>query len=103
MQATLSSRRMGWGYGIDGNHREIGYLVVAECDEENCGTIIDRGLAYRCGHLGCESDDDMPGCGNYFCGQHLFIGFAYIDEHEERVHVSLCDACATAFEPVLVE
>lgn len=62
---------MGWGYGIDANGREIGYNVEAECDEPTCSTRIDRGLDYRCGPLNNERAPDLPGCGGYFCYEHL--------------------------------
>ena len=60
---------MGWAYGIDKNGREVGYGVDAKCDEPNCPTIIDRGLAYRCGSI--HTDE---GCGLHFCANHLFLG-----------------------------
>jgi hypothetical protein len=61
---------MGWAYGVvDG--REVGYSVDAICDQDGCNAEIDRGLGYCCGgmHGGAEH-----GCGNYFCGEHLFYG-----------------------------
>lgn len=64
---------MGWAYGTDGNGREVGYGVEAECDFPECHEKIDRGLSFRCGPLDCETDDDVPGCGNFFCNAHLFL------------------------------
>jgi hypothetical protein len=64
---------MGWAFGTDGNGRDVGYGVEAECDHPECHEKIDRGLAHRCGPLGCETDDDTPGCGGFFCGLHLFL------------------------------
>lgn len=66
---------MGWSYGIDGNGREMGYSVVAQCEHPKCRKIIDRGLAYRCGPLGSETGSE-PGCGRFFCGEHLFFAVA---------------------------
>ncbi len=60
---------MGWGYGIE-NGREIGYTVLADCDEPGCSTRIDRGLGYRCG--GARNLREDHGCGNFFCADHRF-------------------------------
>ncbi len=65
---------MGWAYGIHKSdrfgEREIGYGVEAECDEPGCTTMIDRGLAYRCG----GQDMSNPyGCGDFYCSDHLFV------------------------------
>lgn len=59
---------MGWAYyEVDG--RECGYSVAAVCDEDGCTAEIDRGLAYLCGDLPGQEDDQ---CGLYFCGSHLY-------------------------------
>lgn len=63
---------MGWAHGVDGNGREIGYGVAAVCDEPGCIRRIDRGLAFRCGPLGCETETGAA-CGNYYCGHHLYL------------------------------
>lgn len=61
---------MGWGHGTLPDGREIGYLVEATCDQDDCDEAIDHGLAYVCGgmHEGAEH-----GCGGYFCDEHLFL------------------------------
>ena len=62
---------MGWAYcGTDREGRNIGYGIRAECDENGCPKIIDRGLGYCCGgeHGGSEY-----ACGQYFCEKHLFL------------------------------
>lgn len=64
---------MGWAFGRDKNGRDIGYGVDAKCDEPNCPTVIDRGLAYRCGDI--HADD---GCGQFFCEMHLFMGMEHM-------------------------
>lgn len=63
---------MGWGYGILADGREAGYNVVAKCEEPGCLERIDRGLAYLCGMM--HGQDDEEGCGHYFCSRHLFYG-----------------------------
>ena len=50
--------------------REAGYAIETTCDEPGCDTRINRGLAYLCGH---EPADGL-GCGDYFCGEHLYLG-----------------------------
>lgn len=60
---------MGWAYcGKDDRGREIGYAIVAICDQRGCGVVIDRGLGYCCGKMHGGGDG---GCGRYFCGEHL--------------------------------
>lgn len=83
---------MGWAYGTDANGREIGYGVVAVCDQYTCSEVIDRGLGYRCGPLGCEADDE-PGCGDFFCGEHLFM------DSREGDGAGLCAACIETYGP----
>lgn len=92
---------MGWAYGIDGNGREVGYGVEAECDHPDCHVKVWRGLSERCGALDCETDDGTPGCGNFFCDTHL-VSIIYVGEAEHAV-VSPCDggfclSCTTAIE-----
>jgi hypothetical protein len=71
---------MGWAFGdVDG--REVGYGVVACCDQEGCSTEITRGLDYCCGGQHGGSDE---GCGGYFCEQHRVF--------------SLCLRCFAAWE-----
>lgn len=60
---------MGWGYGVNAEGREIGYLVRATCDHPGCKTKIDRGLSYACGGM---HDHNEYGCGDYFCPEHLY-------------------------------
>jgi hypothetical protein len=69
-------REMGWGYGIDGNGREVGYNMEATCDFPGCEAEIDRGMDYRCGPLGCETNSLVPGCGGFFCHAHQTIAVA---------------------------
>jgi hypothetical protein len=75
---------MGWSHGVNSDGREVGYGVEATCDHEGCEAKIDRGLAYCCGamHTGMR-DEDRPGCGGYFCPNHLTLG-------------QLCDSCAAS-------
>lgn len=78
---------MGWARGWDHIHdREVGYGVVAKCDQPGCEREIDRGLDYRCG--GCDFD---KGCGLHFCHTHLFFSF----DQETQV----CLACLEAEQP----
>ena len=81
---------MCWSYARNAEGREVGYGVVATCDELGCIKKIDRGLAYACGGM---HDGGDQGCGKYFCGKHLFFGGpsqlcnlcfdAWIQEHPE--------------------
>lgn len=60
---------MGWSVGYDPSwHRDIGYGVPGECDQPNCHTEIDRGLAHVCGDDVYGGED---GCGLFFCSGHL--------------------------------
>jgi hypothetical protein len=63
---------MGYAYYTLSDGREAGYGVEAECDQPGCSTMIDRGLGWLCGQqpLGWN-DTDAPGCGNYYCEEHL--------------------------------
>lgn len=84
---------MGWGSGIV-RGREVGYLIPDICNAPNCEVPINRGLAYACGgHYGVFGgpDGEQPGCGDYFCYEHLlfhraardFICSRCFDELEE--------------------
>ncbi len=73
---------MGWANcGEDGEGRPIGYAVDATCDQEGCEEEIHRGLAYACGEMHGQNEDD---CEGYFCYDHLII-----TERGQR-----CAACA---------
>lgn len=84
---------MSWALGVDGNNREIGYGVRAPCDAYGCTHVIDRGLAFRCGDLGCETDETLPGCGNYFCGHHLY------PDRRAEIGTGFCKLCLAAVGP----
>lgn len=76
---------MGWAHcGEDAYGREMGYSVVAKCDQKGCRRRIDRGLAYVCGgmHKGGEY-----GCGGYFCEKHRFA------PDRRKVYGGLCKRC----------
>jgi hypothetical protein len=53
----------------NGDRIEAGYAVPTTCEEPDCNTQIDRGLAYLCGK---DPRGDEHGCGGYFCEQHLY-------------------------------
>jgi len=60
------------GYGTpDAPDRPAGYLVLATCDARGCGAPIDRGLGYLCGDHPHGPFDNAPGCGRYYCSDHL--------------------------------
>ena len=65
---------MGYGFyhvlGWDGV-RAAGYMVLATCDQRGCDEEIDRGLGYLCGDSPHGPMDAEPGCGRYYCGDHL--------------------------------
>lgn len=65
---------MGFAYytiHCAGRVRNAGYGVRATCDQHDCDAEIDRGLGYLCGSEPHDETDDNPGCGRYFCGDHL--------------------------------
>lgn len=63
---------MGYARYLLPDGREAGYGVEAECDRPGCPRRIDRGLAYLCGqHPDGHRDPSEPGCGYYFCPDHL--------------------------------
>lgn len=82
---------MSWAYGVIPDGKEIGYGVLATCEEPYCSAAIDRGLSYVCGamHEGGEH-----GCGGYFCPRHLVHGVNGDDE----VSPQLCARCAEKWE-----
>ena len=76
---------MGWaGPMPNARGREVGYAVEAVCDLDGCDAKIDRGLAYVCGDM---HDGGEHGCGDYFCGAHLFFG----------APEQLCEACLKTY------
>lgn len=80
---------MGWGSGQNDRGEEVGYLIADVCGADGCDTVIDRGLAYCCGGLEGEAfGGDGPGCGRYFCEEHLFLGR----------NMFLCQACSDAWD-----
>jgi hypothetical protein len=68
---------MGYGfYFIDDgfptyNRRPAGYMVLATCDKRGCDNEIYRGMGYVCGGEPHDMTSDLPGCGRYFCAEHL--------------------------------
>ena len=68
-----------------------GYSVEDTCHESGCGEKIDRGLAYLCG--GTPGSPDEFGCGEWFCGEHLFM--------PRGMHATIpggqCERCADAW------
>lgn len=60
--------------------RWAGYGVPASCDHPGCDTQINRGMGYKCETRYVEDGDgngeenETPGCGLYFCGEHLNVG-----------------------------
>jgi hypothetical protein len=75
---------MGWARGTDGRI-EVGYDIEAECDDEECDVVVDRGVSHICG--GMNGDH---GCGGYFCGGHLLV--ARVGRHATQ----LCETCYLA-------
>ncbi len=64
---------MGYSYYTLPDGREAGYGVEATCDSPVCEAQIDRGMGYLCGEApNGWRDEDEPGCGKYYCGQHSF-------------------------------
>ncbi|ADX88678.1 hypothetical protein TUST1-15_00910 [Vibrio phage ICP1_2005_A] len=77
---------MGWGYGVLGNGKEIGYCVEAVCEHEGCGKKIDRGLSHACG--GMHGQDEYS-CEGYFCEEHCQN---YLLTFEGNF-IKVCDKC----------
>lgn len=68
---TTEEVSMGYAHYTLPDGREAGYAVAAICDADRCTTKIDRGLDYLCGSAPDGwRDDEEPGCGRYFCGEH---------------------------------
>jgi hypothetical protein len=89
---------MGYSIGYaDG--RDIGYGVIATCDQPDCEEKIDRGISYCCG--GFFGDHADSGCGLYFCSKHLQM--TYVGEGEENddsdEFADLCERCAKGDSP----
>lgn len=82
---------MGWAYGRNGEGREIGYGVEAQCDEPGCDAQIDRGLAYVCGAM---HDGGEYGCGRYFCASHL----TYAAFDDDNLSPQVCGECCKRIE-----
>ena len=61
---------MGYGFYFVDARRPAGYMVLATCDKRGCGAEIDRGLGYLCGTVPGQFHGG-PGCGRYYCGDHL--------------------------------
>lgn len=80
---------MNWAYG-ERNGREIGYSVEAQCDEDGCSMVIDRGLSYRCGG---HHFDDMETCDKYYCPSHL-IQIEVIANDGSKILTQVCKRCA---------
>ena len=67
--AQMEPDLMGWGYAVEADGREIGYMVDATCDADGCEAEIDRGLGYACG--GWHGAGERC-CERYFCHEHLY-------------------------------
>ncbi len=80
---------MGWGRGTLGNGKDVGYEVLAKCEQRGCKERIDRGLAFACGDM--HGSDDIS-CDGYFCAKHL----RYSVRWDTGASVSLCAACAAS-------
>jgi hypothetical protein len=83
---------MGYGYyttrGADGEMRPTGYMVIATCDKRGCDNRIDRGLGHLCGTEPHDPSSDEPGCGRYYCAEHLgWVGPRGGCPHPNRYHV----------------
>lgn len=81
---------MGWAVGEDAG-RHIGYGVPAMCEQPDCSTSIDRGLAYACGGGVVGVGEN---CGLFFCSAHLSLRSSDDDDAE-----FVCERCATGQEP----
>ena len=62
---------MGYGFYDISDGRFGGYMVLATCDKFGCENEIDRGLGYLCGDNPHDFWSDEPGCGRYYCADHL--------------------------------
>lgn len=91
---------MGWAFGQNNRGEEVGYGILDVCFEPLCAAKIDRGLAYCCGGLTSSAFGGTgPGCGQYFCGEHLYY-VEYPPWHDPEVdgHPALCGACSERWE-----
>jgi len=81
---------MGWSLGTDTNRLEgdqdIGYGIIAECDEAGCTVEIDRGLYFVCGS---NPYGEPHGCGKFFCDEHR----EYVYNDKDEMSPSLCAEC----------
>jgi hypothetical protein len=68
-----------------------GYGIEDICNEDGCGTEIDRGLSFLCGMTPGRPDEH--GCGLWFCDEHLFMG-------PENVRGFLCNSCLLKYDGV---
>jgi len=93
---------MGYAIGTGEGGRDIGYGVIATCDQPKCEEKIDRGFGYCCG----ESPFNENGCHLYFCSKHLT--FVEIEPPEQEgvtkpidsgEFFTGCDRCAKGKEP----
>lgn len=62
---------MGYAFYFNEDGRPAGYGVMATCDKRGCDNRIDRGLGYLCGDDPHGIYSDEPGCGRYYCPEHL--------------------------------
>lgn len=62
---------MGYGYYTVYPERPGGYMVLATCDKRGCDAEIDRGLGFLCGANPHGPWSDEPGCGRYYCEDHI--------------------------------
>lgn len=84
---------MGWAYCGQVDGREVGYGIEATCDKRGCDTVIDRGLGCICGKMHHSFWSDEPGCGRYFCAEHVgWVGDRGGCQHrQKRPHgLTLC-------------
>lgn len=81
---------MSWAVGQNAEGRWIGYGVPTECDHPDCHKKINRGMAYACGGDSI-SDPDEPGCGLFFCEEHLYWN--------QKDGVFTCERCLECEEP----
>jgi hypothetical protein len=80
---------MGYAYYTLADGREAGYGVDSICDENGCTEKIDRGLWYLCGET---PGDNEHGCGGYFCGEHLLMGYMQAGKYHSAPH-QMCPRC----------
>ncbi len=84
---------VGWAVGENAG-RHIGYGVPAVCEQPDCSTNIDRGLAYACGGGAVGA---VENCGRFFCAAHLTLQSS--DEDGATDPEFVCERCATGQEP----